>query len=348
MASQKDPEVRLPNGPKSRALLFGAGRFNDERLPDLPAVENNLADLAEVLTSSWGAGLSSQHCVVLPDPAGVAVLGTHLEAVARQAEDVLLVYYAGHGLLDHRGELYLSLPQTKHDLLAWTGLPFGLLRNVLASSAARNRVLIIDSCFSGRAIEAMSDPVSVVTGQVEIDGTYTLTSSPANSVSNAPEGARHTAFTGEMLKLLRNGDPQEPELLSLGAIYRNLRLALHHRGLNPPQHRGTATADLLALAQNRAYVPPTPAPAPLPEPAEPTRKPTEFSLKTESKWWWKRNRAKTLAAVTSLIVVASMIVVGSWWAGRCAPGVARIGDECVGVTDGFRAPGTTGTSLSWS
>lgn len=132
---------------------------------------------------------------MLTDPADLGMVGGHLTQVADQAQDLLLIYYAGHGLIV-QNELYLALSTTSRDLVDWTAAPFSLLQRVIANSAASNRVLILDCCFSGRAIEAMADPGSVVAGQIEISGTYTLTATSANTPARAPRGAQHTTFTG--------------------------------------------------------------------------------------------------------------------------------------------------------
>jgi TPR repeat protein len=113
-------------------------------------------------------------------------------------------------------------------------------------------VLILDCCFSGRAIEAMADPVSVVSGQVEIAGTYTLTSTSANAPAYAPNGGRYTAFTAALLDLLNFGVPDGPDMLTLGVIYQQLLRTLTATGRPRPERRGTQTSDLLALARNRA------------------------------------------------------------------------------------------------
>jgi uncharacterized caspase-like protein len=116
--------VALPDAARSYAVLIGVSEFADPELPALPAVRNNLAGLAQVLTSSWSLGLTGDHCTVLADPVDVATVGDRVEQVAEQAEDLLLVYYAGHGLLDAKGELYLSVLGTRRDRLRWTGLAF--------------------------------------------------------------------------------------------------------------------------------------------------------------------------------------------------------------------------------
>jgi hypothetical protein len=99
----------------------------------------------------------------------------------------------------------------------------------------------------------MADPGSVVSGQIDIPGRYTLTSSAANETANAPAGAPHTAFTGELLRLLGDGLTDGPELLTLAQIYRHLLRALHARGLPKPQRRGGGTVDDLAIARNAAW-----------------------------------------------------------------------------------------------
>ncbi|MCP3802824.1 caspase family protein [Allokutzneria sp. A3M-2-11 16] len=247
--------TRLPDPELSRAVLIGTSRFDHPGLGDLPAVRNNLADLAAILTSATGTGL--KHCAVLADEADIAAIGVRLAEAAERAEDLLLVYYAGHGLVDGRGELHLTVPSTHPERLGWTSLPFAMLRETLADAGAKNRVLILDCCFSGRAVsEFMS--ADAVPGQLEIDGTYTLTATPANKVAMAPVGATHTLFTGELITLLAKGIEDGPELLSLGEIYQRLLRIYTRRNLPKPQQGSTRTTELLALSVNRALHPDEP------------------------------------------------------------------------------------------
>jgi hypothetical protein len=191
--------VRLPDGQRSRAVLIGTSLAAEPGLTELPAVRNNLDGLATVLTDPEYSGLPPEHCSALLDQTDVALLGEQSESAASQAEDLLLVYYAGHGLVDVKGKLYLALPGTRRDRLTWTGLPFSHVQDVMPDSAAANQVLVLDCCLAERAIEARSDPKSVVSGQIDIAGACTLTSTSANAVSHArlhrfhPTAARRPA-----------------------------------------------------------------------------------------------------------------------------------------------------------
>jgi hypothetical protein len=256
--------VRLADPSRSRIVLIGTPlhTFPDECVPDVPAVAANLADLAGVFTDPEIGGYDAEHCISVPADVTLEDVGASLTEAAAAAEDLLLIYYCGHGLLDPRGNLYLALTRTRREMLAYTALAYESLRNTCLDSKADSRVLIIDSCFSGRAIgKDLGDPAQIIQG-LEVAGTYILASAPANSTALYLEGERHTAFTGRLLDLLRDGDPQTGPMLTMGTVYRHLRSRMRAEGLPEPQQRGTATADLLALVRNRRPVPPEPAELP--------------------------------------------------------------------------------------
>lgn len=238
---------------RSRIVLVGAPAYSDPSLPDVPVVANNVADLAAVLTDPDLGGFSRAHCAIAPARAREAVIGELLVQAASEAEDLLLFYYSGHGLLSfRRQELYLSLADTRPDHLAFTALPFDAIRDACLDSRAQSRVVILDSCFSGRAIgETLTD--DAVAGQLEIAGTYTLASTSANRTALVLPGERHTAFTERLIRLLQTGSPAAGQMISLGDIYRLLHAQLKSEGLPVPQQRGTATADLLGLVRNRRF-----------------------------------------------------------------------------------------------
>ncbi|MFE2943374.1 MFS transporter [Streptomyces sp. NPDC059255] len=234
--------TRSPDPDRSRIVLIGTESHpEDGELHDLPAVRANLADLEEVLAGTTTGVVPPGNCAVIFDPATSSAVGETLATIAQQATDLLLVYYSGHGLVDERGRLHLSLAHTEVSQPRWTALPFETLREELLESPAAVRVLILDCCFSGRAFEAMADGQSTVAGQIDIDGTYTLTSTSANTTSYAPLGAKHTAFTGALLAALGSPNP-----LTLDGLFDRIRRDLAVRGLPRPQRRVVnAPGDLL-------------------------------------------------------------------------------------------------------
>ncbi|SEC47777.1 caspase, EACC1-associated type [Streptomyces melanosporofaciens] len=258
----------LPDPSATRAVLIGTSRY--AHLEQIPAVANNLSALAAALCAPGSWGLAPEHCTVIEDPATAVEVLDAIRTAAEEATDTLLVYFAGHGLVEpRRGELFLGLTGSIQHR-SYTGLPYGTLRDVVLDGRAGRQVMLLDCCFSGRVLGFMGAAAAeAVIDQVEIEGTYLLASVPDTSFALAPPGERHTAFTGELLRLLRQGVPGGPELLDLDTVYAQVYAALRAKGRPLPQKRDRNTAGGLALARNAAWAPPGFGPPPPPYDHEP-------------------------------------------------------------------------------
>ncbi|MEV5887888.1 caspase, EACC1-associated type [Nonomuraea fuscirosea] len=238
-------------------MLIGAGTFHDPELPDIPAVRTNLEDLRHVLTHPVHGLLEADHCQTLADPADQAAVGVALTTAVREAEDLLLVYYCGHGVLDDTGALHFALTGTNAEHVGFSAIHVDLVKRMVGSARAKARVLLLDCCFSGQAVTVMSNRRSLALAQLDLTGTYTLTSTPANSLSHAPLGARNTAFTGALLNALRAPGP-----LTLDEIHRHVDRELIGRGFPRPQRRSVGSAGNLTVTRGPSKPPPPPASRP--------------------------------------------------------------------------------------
>ncbi|WP_406257806.1 caspase domain-containing protein [Streptomyces nigra] len=261
--------IRLPDRERSRAFLFGTASYESDEFPDLPAVANNLEDLHAVLTSPDGA-FAAEHCTVLLDPPDAIPLYDALHHQATEATDTLLIYFSGHGLRKLFGDgLHLALPHTRSVNQSVSGFDYDRLREVVHSSRAKNKIVIVDSCYSGRAIQSMSGAAP----DLDIEGSCLLTSATGNSKALAPPGERHTTFSGALIHLLQYGTPEAGPLLSFGIISDELRSnALRQNGIPIPGQQFHGTAQHIALARNAA-APSADAAAPpptVPPPPRPT------------------------------------------------------------------------------
>ncbi|MFE6905611.1 caspase, EACC1-associated type [Streptomyces erythrochromogenes] len=247
-------EFRRAEPSKSRAVLFGGAAYRHHQ--PLPAVNNNLAELFDILTEQSLGGMAAQHVTVLPDPASAQDLHKKLAEQAREAEDVFFVYFSGHGRIGLRNELFLALPDTaaERDLLTYGALSYTALRGVFNSSPATSKILILDCCFSGLVVADMSAPSEVVEAQLDVSGTYILTATTGNAATaDAPEGDKHTAFSGVLVEVLRQGVPPGPALLGLGAMFERVDALLTARGHPKPDQRNSKTVQRLALVANAAW-----------------------------------------------------------------------------------------------
>lgn len=243
----------LPDATNSRAVLIGTSHYT--HLSPLPAVANNLTALATALRAPSSWKLAEEHCTVIANPGNWTEVLHAVRTAAEEASDTLLVYFAGHGLLEEtRGDLFLGLPHSEQGR-SYTGIPYSALRDVVLTGTPQRHVVILDCCFSGRALGTMGGPAAIA-DQAEIEGSYLLAASPETSFALAPVGETYTAFTGELLKLLHDGVPDGPELLDLDTVYTMLRAALRAKGRPLPQKRDRNTAGELALSRNAARAEP--------------------------------------------------------------------------------------------
>nr|WP_237519971.1 caspase family protein [Streptomyces sp. HUCO-GS316] len=241
----------MPDPAASRAVLVGVSRYTV--LEPLPAVANNLPALARALTGPESWHLPAGHCTVVAEPDTPRDMLDPVKEAAEATSDTLLVYFAGHGLLDGRGELFFGLPRSVQGS-SYTGVTYQALREIITDCTARRFVIILDCCMSGRALGLMGGE-DVLADQAEIDGSYLLAAAPENGRALAPPGETHTAFTGELLDVLQHGIPDGPRELDLNAVYQYLRSELAAKARPAPQKRDRNTAGRLVLARNQAYRP---------------------------------------------------------------------------------------------
>ncbi|MFI9809935.1 caspase domain-containing protein [Streptomyces sp. NPDC052301] len=307
---------RFPDGAASRVVLIGCSEFDAIDLPAIPAVKSNLADLRSALTHETHGILLPEHCRVLADPADHRSVGMALAQAAREAEDLLLVYYTGHGLLDEDGLLHLALSSTDPGHVGFTGVPADLVKRYLGRARARLRVLVLDCCFSGRAVAAMTETGSLLTAQLDVSGTYTLTSTTATAPSHAPPGQRHTAFTAALLDALN-----QPQPLTLDDIHQHIDTVLQGAGLPRPQKRSVNAAGDLALARGPVQ----------PHPGPPTGSEGEIRFRQPPPDPPANRRRDTIQVFLTLAVsIAVMALFGGWrvlliWGGGATLFVGLIG-----------------------
>lgn len=223
------------SAPGTRVLLIGTGTHSAASgLPPVPAVMGTLADLGQVLVER--CGLAEENLRVIRDPANPTELGIAIAQEAERADDVLWVYYVGHGLVNPAGELYLATVATdsRPGWVAYTALAYTALRGSLLQTAARSIVVVLDCCFSGRAVGVLGSAEEQEVDLARVHGGYVLAAAARDELALATPGAPHTAFTGELIRLLTEGDPEGPQQLTLRQAYRYLDRTLPARGFPVP------------------------------------------------------------------------------------------------------------------
>lgn len=130
------------------ALIIGNTEYNDPKLGKLTTPGKDAEDFANVLRDKNIGAFDD-----------VKVLVNKTESIVREAideffdqkkpDDLLLLYFSGHGIRDEFGSLYLAVKNTNWTRLRATAVKSDFIREVMDQSRSKRQVLILDCCNSG-------------------------------------------------------------------------------------------------------------------------------------------------------------------------------------------------------
>ncbi|WP_182900843.1 caspase, EACC1-associated type [Microbispora sp. H10830] len=266
-------------------------------MPGIPAVPATVRDLGDRLIKR--AGLDPAALTRVVDPPDPRALSDALVRTAAEATSVVMFHYVGHGLVSPRNELHLATRATAdltRGVPAYQALPFAVVHEVLSQCRAELVVIVLDCCFAGRAHGVAHDSVSAVF-DTAWSGAYLLTSSSRDESSWALPGERYTAFSGELIRLVDEGDPAGPPLLTLDHVYRSLVHALAEKGFPRPRRQATDLGDRSPFLANAAYRTPAAPGAPELSPDEeesPYRGLAVFGPQDEDVFFGREELTRTL------------------------------------------------------
>lgn len=246
----------LPSFISARAVLIGTAAYSSQDLEEIPHSLRNIRGLTDVLTDADLSGFAPKHVVLVADPRKPEDIMQPVTTAAAEAEDVLLVYYSGHGLLaGDDSNLHLSLTGSEPDK-PWTSLQFSYLASAVKEARAATKIVILDCCYSGRAhTDLMGGEAQTVQAQLAVEGLYCLTSAPQTKRSKAPKGERHSAFTGYLLAAMQEGIASAGPVLRMSDLYGEVRSRMRATTLPLPEQCNKKDAGSFPLVRNKAYSP---------------------------------------------------------------------------------------------
>lgn len=121
-----------------------------------------------------------------------------------EEDDLVLVYFAGHGR-DANGQAVLVPVDATLDSLPVTGISIQYLRDMLDRCKARQKVLILDACHSGAGRDVATMTSSFRQALDEGTGLYTIASCDADQISYEWPEKQHGVFTHYFNEAVRHG-----------------------------------------------------------------------------------------------------------------------------------------------
>jgi hypothetical protein len=238
---------------RARAILIGNGSFEDPRIGALPAA-GCVRAVRELLAGSL-CGWPADRITTLNDVAQAGPLARKVIAAVRDAQDVLLVYYVGHGFRTRTGQLALALYETDVDAeaLPHTAMLYANLADILRGCRAATKLVILDCCHAelgGKATDLFQG--ADLADAYPVDGLYFIGASKRDEGAKYPEDGKLTYFTQGLIDVVQGGIPGQPEDLRLDQIFLELRARLVKTRLPEPVDAGIRGARQYPFARNAA------------------------------------------------------------------------------------------------
>ncbi|MYV54165.1 hypothetical protein GT042_16970, partial [Streptomyces sp. SID3212] len=252
---------------RSNAVLVGTAHY--AHLPDLPGVAEGVGALAELLKDTAGGAFAAHRTTVALDVPDAAPVLAAIADAADAATHTLLVYLAGHALVESgRGRVTFLLPDTEPHAMH-VDLDYGEVARIVQRSAAQHKVVILECCVGRKkAAEGFMfgtplDPpgggaASLRAGEGTTGRNVVLAALCAPSSESGERVGPLSPFAGAVVRVLEQGVPGGPE--HIGADLLHDQVAGAYPSINVARWSwGESDAPEAPLAINRAHRPP-PAP----------------------------------------------------------------------------------------
>ena len=188
------------------AILIANDRYSDPVFADLYSPVSEANELRGLLLDPDVGAFDQVDLVVNDSKSSVE---RALDGRLRSAgpDDLVFIYFSGHGELSSRGRLYLAVTNSEADRLPSTAIAASWVRELLDESDAASTVIVLDCCYGGAFHEGVrTSPTIEANQQLNAGrGRYVLTS--ANAVQRASDGATgiSSPFTALMIEALSTG-----------------------------------------------------------------------------------------------------------------------------------------------
>ncbi|PHM10448.1 caspase, EACC1-associated type [Nostoc sp. 'Peltigera malacea cyanobiont' DB3992] len=198
------------------ALLIGVSEYEPGLTP-LPAATKDVEAMQRVLENPEIGGFDEVIPLLNPQRHEMEeAIETFFEN--RQKDDLLLLFFSGHGIKDESGKLYFAARNTRKSdkgvPARATTVPANFVHEVMSNSRSKREVVILDCCFSGAFAEGMAakdDGFVDVKNQLGGEGRAVLTSSTSTQLAFEQQGVDTSTYTSYIIEGLETGAADRDE-----------------------------------------------------------------------------------------------------------------------------------------
>ncbi|MBE8968709.1 ABC transporter substrate-binding protein [Nostocales cyanobacterium LEGE 12452] len=198
------------------ALLIGVSEYEPGLTP-LPAAAKDIEAIQRVLENPEIGGFDDVKVLLNPQrhemEEAIGILFDN-----RQKDDLVLLFFSGHGIKDESGKLYFAARNTRKTdkgvPARATTVPANFVHEAMSDSRSKREVVILDCCFSGafaKDMAAKDDGFVDVKNQLGGEGRAVLTSSTSTQFAFEQQGVDTSTYTSYIVEGLETGAADRDE-----------------------------------------------------------------------------------------------------------------------------------------
>ncbi|MDX2216519.1 MAG: SUMF1/EgtB/PvdO family nonheme iron enzyme [Oculatellaceae cyanobacterium bins.114] len=242
------------------ALLIGVSKY-EPGLNALPGASQDVAALKQALEDPQIGKFDRVQELLNPEPQDMQ-LAIEMVFSDRAKDDLVVLFFSGHGIKDDQGRLYFATPRTRTtprgELVKSTAVSAVTIHEFMSGSRAKRQVVILDCCFSGAfatdmpaksaSVEDISADIRNQLGKEEVvksapvedisadirnqlgeEGRAVLTSSTATQYSLEQPDATLSVYTRYLVEGLTTGaaDQDNDGAISVNELHEYARSKVH-------------------------------------------------------------------------------------------------------------------------
>jgi HEAT repeat protein len=239
------------------AILIASSQFEDQNLQTLQCPENDVDGLDKILKSKDYGNFSST--LLLKNIPNHKVQ-REIERVIQNADkdDLILIYYSGHGKQDHARKLHLATTNTDVMCLKSTSISINFIKDLLDDSRTTKIILILDCCYSGLAGEAFArggiDIEEEMQSLSEVTGTYIITASGGSQAAFENPEDGYGVFTKHAIEGITSWEAANTEgNVTMDSLYSYIHKEMERDGIQRPMKWAlNVKGELVVASRNKS------------------------------------------------------------------------------------------------
>ena len=248
------------------ALIIGNSDYIDAGLADLSTPSVDVEDLTNLLRDPDIGDFDEVMSLVNEQLS--TIQKTIVRFLTQKApDDLLLLYFSGHGVLNDEGHLYLAVNETERDLLSVTSIPAKFLTEEMDRSRSRRQVLILDCCYGGafaRGTKSETKSKAITQNTFEGIGFGRVVLTASDATQYAWEGSeiigqtQNSLFTHYLIQGLKTGlaDKNDDGFVGLSEFYEYVyeQVIQNKQGQTPSKWSYRQQGDIVVARNPRPVV----------------------------------------------------------------------------------------------